>query len=122
MKTGYPLPTTRFHGLDALRVFAMSLGIVLHASHSYAFGFEYGGQWWPQDNRRSPISLYICEFIHAWRMPTFFILAGCFTHPMRERNGVKRFVINRTHRILPPLIVFGTANCSYATDNLEIDS
>ena len=102
-------PPARYHGLDALRGFAMMLGIVLHAALAYFLadeGADYGA-FWPQDDQQSPFSWIIFTFIHSWRMPTFFLLAGFFAHLVLDRRGDGYFVRDRLNRILLPLIVFG---------------
>lgn len=102
-------PPIRYHGLDALRGFAMMLGIVLHAALAYFAGdadADYGA-FWPQDDQQSPLSWVIFTFIHSWRMPTFFLLAGFFAHLVLDRRGDGYFVRDRLNRILLPLIVFG---------------
>lgn len=102
-------PPVRYHGLDALRGFAMMLGIVLHAALSYflAVGDTDYGAFWPQDDQQSLLSWVIFEFIHSWRMPTFFLLAGFFAHLVLDRRGDGYFIRDRLNRILLPLIVFG---------------
>ena len=102
-------PPARYHGLDALRGFAMMLGIVLHAALAYFAGdadADYGA-FWPQDDQQSPLSWVVFTFIHSWRMPTFFLLAGFFAHLVLDRRGDGYFVRDRLNRILLPLIVFG---------------
>ena len=68
--------TRRYHGLDGLRGFAMLLGIVLHAALPYfsrTYGFEHV---WPADDDQSVLLAVVFDFIHTWRMPVFFLLAG----------------------------------------------
>lgn len=105
--TAQPQTHVRYHGLDALRGFAMMLGIVLHAALSYFLAESGYGVFWPQDNQQSPLSQYIFDFIHSWRMPTFFILAGFFAHLVLERRSTKHFFRDRIKRILLPFIIFG---------------
>ena len=64
----------RYHGLDALRGIAMLLGIVLHAAIPYYPDLEM----WPKDRNSSEVIGLIFDFIHMWRMPVFFMLAGFF--------------------------------------------
>ena len=105
--TTQPQTAIRYHGLDALRGFAMMLGIVLHAALSYFLAESGYGVFWPQDNEQSALSQYIFDFIHSWRMPTFFILAGFFAHLVLERRSTKYFFRDRVKRILLPFIIFG---------------
>jgi glucan biosynthesis protein C len=93
----------RYHGLDALRGMAMLLGIVLHAALPYMPDIEL---WWPADESSSLGILTIFEFIHIWRMPVFFMLAGFFANLIISRRSWKSWWGNRLLRIGLPIIVF----------------
>ena len=100
----------RYHGLDGLRAFAMLLGIVLHATLPY---FALGA--WPQnsyflygDNFSEPLYA-LFEFIHVWRMPVFFLLAGFFANLVLARRSFAYFYKDRLKRIVIPLVIFGVA-------------
>ena len=100
----------RYHGLDGLRAFAMLLGIVLHATLPY---FALGA--WPQnsyfvygDNFSEPLYA-LFEFIHVWRMPVFFLLAGFFANLVLTRRSFTYFYRDRFKRIVLPLVIFGVA-------------
>ena len=98
----------RYHGLDGLRGFAMLLGILLHGSLPYfsrMLGIEF---MWPADDDQSLSLLLLFDFIHVWRMPTFFLLAGFFAHLLLERRTTKEFIANRLKRIAVPLVIFGS--------------
>ena len=97
----------RYHGLDALRGIAMMLGIVLHAALSYFLASGDYGAFWPQDDQQSVLATYVFDFIHTWRMPTFFLLAGFFAHLVLDRRGDRYFINDRVNRILLPLAIFG---------------
>ncbi len=102
------ITSVRYHGLDALRGFAMILGVVLHAALSYFLAESGYGSFWPQDDQQSVLSRYIFDFIHSWRMPTFFILAGFFAHLVLERRSTEHFIKDRLRRIALPFLIFGT--------------
>ena len=98
----------RYHGLDALRGIAMLLGILLHASIPY-FSRLVNIEWmWPADDDQSVVLLLLFDFIHAWRMPLFFLLAGFFAHLLLERRGLRSLILNRITRVGLPLLIFGT--------------
>jgi glucan biosynthesis protein C len=97
------IATTRYHGLDALRGIAMLLGVVLHSALPY---MDLPKEIWPTDNRYSPVISVVFEFIHIWRMPVFFILAGFFASLIIERYSWRYWWKNRLRRILLPLIIF----------------
>ena len=99
--------TRRYHGLDGLRGFAMLLGIALHATLPYfsrLIGFEAD---WPADDDQSALLFLVFDFIHTWRMPTFFLLAGFFAHLVLARRADPVFVLDRLKRIGLPLLLFG---------------
>lgn len=97
----------RYHGLDALRGIAMMLGIVLHAALSYFLADDGYGTFWPQDDQQSVLASYVFDFIHTWRMPTFFLLAGFFAHLVLDKRGDRYFINDRVNRILLPFVIFG---------------
>ena len=97
----------RYHGLDGLRGAAMLLGIVLHAALPYfsrSYGFEY---IWPADEDQSVLMAIVFDFIHTWRMPVFFLLAGFFAHLVLDRRATSIFIVDRLKRIALPLALFG---------------
>ena len=93
----------RYHGLDALRGFAMLLGIVLHGALPY---MGLPNEVWPSDKGSSPITNIVFEFIHIWRMPVFFVLAGFFASLLIDRYSWSYWWDNRMKRILLPVIIF----------------
>ena len=93
----------RYHGLDALRGMAMLLGIVLHAALPYMPNVE---AFWPADESSSHVINTIFQFIHIWRMPLFFILAGFFANLFISKKSWKSWWGNRFLRIGLPIIVF----------------
>ena len=99
-------PPSRYHGLDGLRAFAMLLGVVVHATLPYfsrLVGLEF---MWPADPDQSLALLLLFDYIHVWRMPVFFLLAGFFAHLMLERRSPSAFVCDRLRRIGVPLVLF----------------
>ena len=93
----------RYHGLDALRGMAMLLGIVLHAALPYIPNVE---AFWPADESSSHVINTIFQFIHIWRMPLFFILAGFFANLIISKKSWRSWWGNRFLRIALPIIVF----------------
>ena len=93
----------RYHGLDALRGMAMLLGIVLHAALPYMPNVE---AFWPADESSSHVINTIFQFIHIWRMPLFFILAGFFANLIISKKSWRSWWENRFLRIALPIIVF----------------
>jgi len=107
--TATPLPTLaessqRYHGMDALRAFAMLLGVVLHVA--LYFQESPPDPIWPiRDIERSPLASWLVVTIHIFRMPVFFVMAGFFAAMIRQRRGTGRFIGNRILRIGVPFVV-----------------
>ena len=97
------VPSTRYHGLDALRGIAMLIGIVLHSALPYIPNIE---AFWPADKGSSQAMNTVFQFIHIWRMPLFFILSGFFAHLIINRGSWKNWWGNRFLRIGIPIVVF----------------
>lgn len=92
----------RLHGLDAVRGYALLLGIVYHATMS----FLPGPTIWPvTDTHRSLFLSGVFYVSHIFRMTTFFLIAGFFGHMMVQKRGVAGFVRDRAKRIALPLVV-----------------
>ena len=91
----------RYHDLDALRSFAMILGIAIHG----VFSFNGMPIWPAQDINQNPQYGVVAEFIHGFRMQLFFLVSGFFTAMMLLKRGSLSVSIHRTKRILIPLIL-----------------
>jgi peptidoglycan/LPS O-acetylase OafA/YrhL len=93
----------RSHDLDALRGFAMLLGVALHASLSFFPGF-----WVAVDSKADSDSRFDDFFhaVHGFRMPLFFLLSGFFTMMLWRRRGGSRLVRHRLKRIALPFAIF----------------
>ncbi len=94
--------TERLHGLDAVRGFALLLGVVLHAS----LAFFPEQTWIVADESRSIGAAWLFYGIHLFRMAAFFLIAGFFAHMMLARRGWLGFAKDRIMRIGGPLAAF----------------
>ena len=94
----------RIHGLDATRAIMMMLGVVLHMGLSYITA-PPGNTWPLRDGASSPIMDMLIFFIHTFRMPVFFVIAGFFSHFLWSYRGAKAFAENRVKRIVIPFLV-----------------
>ena len=92
----------RLHDLDALRGFAMLLGIALHT----ALGF-LPGLWPVEDSTATWEGPYddILFVIHGFRMPVFFLMSGFFTAMLWRRRGLGSLLRHRFRRVLLPLVI-----------------
>lgn len=94
----------RFHSLDAVRAFALLMGVALHASMSFVPGMLPG--LWATIDARPSVALGQLFFVtHIFRMSLFFVIAGFFARLLYTRSGAQGFWINRLKRIALPLIV-----------------
>lgn len=92
----------RLHGLDAVRGFALLLGVALHATMSYLPGSQY---WWIVSDVDPSMALSgLFYWVHMFRMPLFFLIAGFFAHLSFHRLGMKAFIKDRFKRIVIPLV------------------
>lgn len=92
----------RINYLDAVRAFALLLGIVFHTSLS--FSPIYIG-WAVMDISTSPLILMFITVSHSFRMELFFLIAGFFSHMSFHRGGVGSFAQSRVVRIVIPFVV-----------------
>lgn len=97
--------TERIHSLDSLRAIMMLLGLVIHSAVTYG---TFPGYHWPlKDPASTSLFMdYVVLFIHAFRMPIFFVVAGFFGAMLFFERSPKKMFKNRIDRILYPLIVF----------------
>ncbi|MEP3479639.1 MAG: acyltransferase family protein [Fuerstiella sp.] len=105
-----PKPTQRdsteyWHGLAALRALAMLLGVVLHAAIPYTAVPLSGMDNWICYQTSTPFCDMLVWWIHAWRIPLFFFLAGFFALQTLQRHGAHGFARRRIKRLCIPYIV-----------------
>lgn len=101
-----PHPPERYHGLDFLRAFAMLLGLVIHAPLVYFFPDIQADFGLTEVTPIEEWMLPIGGWIHQWRMPVFFVLAGFFALLVLNRRGAAYFARDRMVRLGLALMVF----------------
>ncbi|MDP7032933.1 MAG: acyltransferase family protein [Planctomycetota bacterium] len=90
---------SRRNDLDALRAFAMFLGIALHGALSFV-AFP-----WPIQDRMQHEGFSLFFFVvHGFRMPVFFLMSGFFTAMLWRRRGLKALISHRFKRVLLPCL------------------
>ncbi|UTF59935.1 acyltransferase family protein [Gilvimarinus sp. DA14] len=97
-----PSNNTRLDYLDAVRAFALLLGIVFHASLSFLP--VYIG-WAVMDISTSEVVGVFALISHSFRMELFFLVAGFFSHMSYHRKGAANFLKSRVLRIAVPFVV-----------------
>jgi peptidoglycan/LPS O-acetylase OafA/YrhL len=92
----------RLDYLDAVRSFALLLGIAFHTAFSYMP--IYVG-WAVMDVATSDLVPTFVLVSHSFRMALFFLIAGYFSHMTMHKNGIKPFIQSRLMRIGLPLLI-----------------
>lgn len=94
----------RVHHMDNLRALAMLAGVVFHAALAYS---PLMHPIWPlADAGRSVAVDVFAWFLHLFRMPLFFVVAGFFAALLVARRGMAGLFRNRAARVLLPLVLF----------------
>lgn len=100
-----PTQSERFHALDAVRAFALILGIFFHGVMAFV-SYIPKMVWAIRDSQQS-IFLDTFFFVaHSFRMQAFFLIAGYFAHLLYHRQGAKSFLNHRFRRIFVPFLLF----------------
>lgn len=89
----------RIDYLDGLRAALMLLGIPFHAALAFS-----GGGWLVSSPVNSPVLVAVADFLHAWRMPAFFVVAGFFAGLLVTRRGPGSWFRGRLRRLGLPLV------------------
>ncbi|MEE1550501.1 MAG: acyltransferase family protein, partial [Nitrospinaceae bacterium] len=92
----------RYHGLDFVRAMAMLLGLGLHVCIFFMPAESYS--WFSGEYSGDPVSRWLLNFIHFFRMELFFLMAGFFAELVIFRKGFPRLLKDRTKRILAPFV------------------
>ncbi len=93
----------RYHGLDALRGIMMMMGVVAHAALCY---LAHPPPQMPiVDRNTSYVFDLLIHWLHTFRMPTFFVLAGFFTAVLVNQRGLRPALTNRAQRVVGPLLL-----------------
>ena len=94
----------RYHELDSLRGCMMMLGVALHAAVAYMQ--TPLDELWPYKNSQTHFVFdVLVAFLHTFRMPVFFVMAGFFAALLYQQRGVRSMIWNRAQRVLGPLLV-----------------
>lgn len=98
-------PTERLHALDAVRAFALLLGVFFHAAISFIASFTEQLDWVVTDSSQSMLLTGFVGISHVFRMSLFFFIAGYFAHLVYHRKGAAEFTRNRLLRIALPFVI-----------------
>jgi glucans biosynthesis protein C len=92
----------RYHAFDSLRGAMMLLGVVLHSATMYA---TIDGIWWMKDPETGRWADALILFVHAFRLPVFFVMAGFFARLLKEKRGWQAMLENRMARLGVPFLL-----------------
>jgi len=92
----------RIYAFDNLRAAMMLLGLVLHVALTYGT-IDYKESWTIKDTNNHLFFDLIAAYIHFFRMPVFFVVAGYFCALLYFKKGANEMLANRIKRILLPL-------------------
>lgn len=90
----------RLASLDNARATLLLLGVLFHAS---VFVYLYQK---PESLDEFLLVVFIHQFLHVFRMPAFFVVAGFFAAYLLQTRGSNKFLQNRVQRIALPLAIF----------------
>lgn len=93
----------RIHGIDALRAVAMLLGVLLHATIAYKVVPDK--HWVHDEEFSNAVFDFTYFFVHSFRMPLFFLIAGYFCRLLYKRVNEKEFIKRRWVRIGIPFLI-----------------
>ena len=102
--------SVRLHGLDLFRVALLLLGFLFHSAIFIKpfMNFHAESQFIQHMIHTSILNRASWDamvWMHLFRMPAFFMLAGFFAHFLLQKYGYANFLLNRCKRILVPLVV-----------------
>lgn len=97
-----PENNIRLDYLDAVRSFALIVGVIFHASLSFIPVFI---GWAVMDISTSGFISIFMMINHSFRMELFFLIAGFFSHMKYHQDGVQDFLQSRLVRIVLPFII-----------------
>lgn len=94
----------RFHYMDNLRALAMLSGVLFHAALAYS---PLAHAFVPTADREQSAAVDLCVwFVHLFRMPLFFVVAGFFAAMLVATRGLGGMFRNRLRRIGLPFLIF----------------
>ena len=93
----------RYYGFDALRGGMMMLGILLHGATFYLAAPPPTMPILFDRNTSYAMDL-VFHFVHSFRMPVFFVMAGFFASLLVDKRGQWGTLKNRAARVLAPLV------------------
>jgi glucans biosynthesis protein C len=100
-----PSNPQRNYAYDHLKTTMMIGVVVLHSALSYMV--INPGKIWPSKDPYTTSLFFdvLAAYLQYITMPVFFVISGCLTAMLVEKQGIKKMIKNRIDRILYPLII-----------------
>lgn len=98
------MQSIRYHYMDNLRAIAMLVGVVFHAMLAYVPNMQE--VWFGASLESSPVLGMLAWFLHMFRMPLFFLIAGFFAAYLVNKRGIAGLMKNRALRLALPFVIF----------------
>lgn len=97
------MTTDRVHHLDNLRALAMLAGVLFHAALAYSPLLQ---PLFPTADRDNSVVVDVFAWwLHLFRMPLFFVIAGYFCARLIQQRGMAGMFRNRLLRIALPFLL-----------------
>ncbi|KZN44342.1 acyltransferase family protein [Pseudoalteromonas luteoviolacea] len=94
----------RYYFIDNLRSIALLLGVIFHAA--LAYGPYFKNIWVSTDPNTQAFFSYLANWLHLFRMPLFFLIAGFCSALLITRKSNQDFIKLRLKRVLLPFLIF----------------
>ncbi|MCB1858936.1 MAG: acyltransferase family protein [Gammaproteobacteria bacterium] len=95
----------RIDALDALRAAVMILGVFLHGAAAF-MQVPLSGLIWPVADPSTGWGFdLVVWYLHGFRIPLFFLVAGFFAALLYQARGTRVFLLHRLKRIAVPLAI-----------------
>lgn len=94
----------REHHWDAMRALLMLLGIPYHVALAYQIGNGTGQAWIVNAHEGATGLASFAHFIHLFRMPAFFLVAGYFAAMLLSRRSPVQWLSGRFERLGIPFL------------------
>lgn len=94
----------REHHWDAMRGLLMLLGVPYHVALAYQIGDGKGQAWIVNSHEGAAGLATFAHFIHLFRMPAFFVVAGYFAALLLSRRAPVQWLSGRFERLGIPFL------------------
>ncbi|NTS76289.1 acyltransferase family protein [Catenovulum sp. SM1970] len=98
------MDNSRYHYMDNLRALAMFAGVIFHLGLAYSPLMH--NLWLVADPVKASWIDPFLFWLHTFRMPLFFLIAGFFAALLIDKKGLSGFLKNRAVRLALPFVLF----------------